>query len=333
MFRRIFAIARRDIKSGLRDNMILYILLAPLLIAGLLRAFIPGAGENLVSTAVVEGSPQTLVDMLEAHGSVEILADREAVLRRVRATDDVFGVMVDGEQIEIIADGQEQKGSDTMVRGILQVWQEPPSDLPLTISFSDIGWTLSPLARYGGNILLVFTSVFGGMIVMLNLVEEKQEKTLAAVNVAAISRLEYIIGKGLLGFVIPIIHAWLILLIMGYEGIQYAMVTLVILSIALISLIIGFAIGIYNDNAMSAVSSMKIGFLPIFGSMFGAIFLAEKWHPLLYWSPFYWAFRSVDAIILQEADWGNILLNSALILLITGVVYGLFSRRIRRGLA
>jgi ABC-2 type transport system permease protein len=109
----------------------------------------------------------------------------------------------------------------------------------LTISFSDIGWTLSPLARYGGNILLVFTSVFGGMIVMLNLVEEKQEKTLAAVNVAAISRLEYIIGKGLLGFVIPIIHAWLILLIMGYEGIQYAMVTLVILSIALISLIMG----------------------------------------------------------------------------------------------
>lgn len=333
MLRRIFAIARRDIKSGLRDNMILYILLAPLLIAGLLRAFIPGAGENLISTVVVEGSPSTLVDTLQAHGRVEILADREAVIRRVRATDDVFGIMVDGERIEILADGQEQMGSDTMVQGILQVWQEQPSDGPFSVMFSDIGWSLSPLARYGGNFLLVFSSVFGGMIVMLNLVEEKQEKTLAAVNVSAISRFEYIIGKGLLGFVIPIIHAWLILLIMGYDGIPYGMVTLVILSIALISLILGFAIGIYNDNAISAVSSMKIGFLPIFGSLFGAIFLAEKWHPLLYWSPFYWAFRSVDAIILQEATWRLILFNSAVILLITGLVYGLLSRRIRRGLS
>lgn len=333
MLRRIFAIARRDIKSGLRDNMILYILLAPLLIAGLLRAFIPGAGENLISTVVVEGSPSTLVDTLQAHGRVEILADREAVIRRVRATDDVFGIMVDGERIEILTDGQEQMGSDTMVQGILQVWQEQPSDGPFSVTFSDIGWSLSPLARYGGNFLLVFSSVFGGMIVMLNLVEEKQEKTLAAVNVSAISRFEYIIGKGLLGFVIPIIHAWLILLIMGYDGIPYGMVTLVILSIALISLILGFAIGIYNDNAISAVSSMKIGFLPIFGSLFGAIFLAEKWHPLLYWSPFYWAFRSVDAIILQEATWRLILFNSAVILLITGLVYGLLSRRIRRGLS
>jgi ABC-2 type transport system permease protein len=180
--------------------------------------------------------------------------------------------------------------------------------------------------------ILLLVSIFGGMIVMLGLVEEKQYRTLAAINVAAVSPGEYVIGKGLLGFVIPVVHGFAILLILGFSEIDYLKVTLVILSIALIGMIAGFALGVWNDNQMTAISSMKVMFLPLLGSLFGAVFLPDKWLPLLYWSPYYWAFRAVEGILLQQATWPFVLQNCGLILLISLVIYLLLQKRIRRGL-
>lgn len=332
MLRRIMAVLLRDTKSGLRDYMIFYILLIPLLIAAIMRTFIPSAGASLISVAVPEQSESAFVSMLREHGSVEIHSDRAAIISRVGKTDDIFGLIESADGIEIITGGNEHSGSLELVKAVVQSWQNRNLELPMVIHFSDMGWNLSPLAQYGGSFLVVFISVFGGMIVMLNLVEEKQSNTLSAINVSAIRKIEYVIGKGLLGFIIPIVHAFAVLLIMGFSGIDYAMVSVVVLSIAMISLIFGFVIGIYNDNAMSAVASMKLGFVPVFGSLFGAIFLAEKWQPLLYWSPFYWAFKSIDQIIMQEAQWGQILRNSSIILFITLLVFLLLRKRIQRGL-
>jgi ABC-2 type transport system permease protein len=170
------------------------------------------------------------------------------------------------------------------------------------------------------------------MIVMLNLVEEKQYNTLSAINVSAISQTEYVIGKGLLGFAIPVIHGYGILLILGFTSINYLMMTLVILSIAIIGMIVGFVIGVMNNNQMTAISSMKATFLPILGSLFGAIFLPEKWLPVLYWSPYYWAYEATEHIILKEAEWLMIFRNCGIILLITSLVFLMLLKRIRRNL-
>lgn len=333
MLKRISTIMLRDIKSGLRDNMILYILVMPLLIAVVLRLFIPSAGAHLIQVALPETSDPALVDMLKEHAQVEKVADRAALERRVKARDDVFGILEqDDGGYEILATGNEQEGMLDMLRSVLLVWENPELETGVMFDISDLDWQLSPLARFGASFLVVFISVFGGMIVMLNLVEEKQDNTMAAIQVAAIHRHEYVIGKGLLGFILPILHGFAILVILGFTHLHFGMIAIVVLAIAFIGLILGFVIGIYNDNPIAAVSSMKIAFLPIFGSLFGAIFLAERWHPLLYWSPFYWAFQSLDAIVLQNAAWPLILRNSGIILAITFVVFlGLF-RRIQKGL-
>ncbi len=170
------------------------------------------------------------------------------------------------------------------------------------------------------------------MLITLNLVEEKMNNTLSAVNVTAINKLKFITGKSILGFAVPLIGGIGILLIMGFAGINYLKALFSVFNISIISLIIGFSIGVVNTEPIGAVAGMKMIFLPVFASLFGAIFLPEQWQPVLYWSPFYWAYVSIDAVILNEASWLFILRNSAFIVGLTGIIFIVLRKKIRRGL-
>ncbi|WP_461205967.1 ABC transporter permease [Clostridium sp. DL1XJH146] len=332
MIKRIFAIMLRDLKSGTRDFLIIYIMLAPFLLAFILNALIPSAGSATINIAVDDTVSTTMITYLEEYGKIEILDNRENIETRVTKMDDVFGLVKTEQGYEVINQGNETEGGAQMLQFIVDSYENKDLELPIEVKISDIGKTLSPLKQYGANFLIIFGSVFGGMIILLALVEEKMENTLAAVNVAAISKTEFVIGKGLLGFIVPIIGTVGTLWILGFNDLNIGMTMVTVISIAIISVIIGFGVGVVNKEPIGAIASMKMVFIPIMASVFGGIFLADKWHFLLYWSPFYWAYRSIDAIILKEATWNTILLNSGLILGLTAIVFLLLSKRIRNGL-
>jgi len=332
MIRNILAITRRDIKSGLRDYFILYIIIAPFILALLLKMMTTSVGKTTVNIVVDSSIDTSLVEYLKEYGKVEIYDNIDKVNKRVNDTDDYFGLTKEGETYNIIQQGNELEGTVEILDYIVNSYKNQDLEIPVKVNISDVGWTLSPLKQHGGNLLIIFVTVFGGMVILLNLVEEKHENTLAAVNVSPVKRFEYIIGKGLLGFCIPIIHAFGMLGILNYGSINLYMVSIVILSIAMISVIVGFMLGVTNDNVIGAIAGMKMLFIPIFGSVFGAIFLNSKWHVLLYWSPFYWAYDSMNSIILKEATWTHILTNCGIIALITIFVFILLSKRIKRGL-
>lgn len=332
MIKRILAITMRDIKSGLRDFMILYIIVAPFLLASILKMLIPAAGTTTINVAVDKSIDQSMVTYLKDFGRVEVMNNIEAVKKRIQDTDDIIGLVKSGDGYNIFQQGNEIEETVEILDYIVNSYENQELKIPIEVKISDIGWKLSPLKQYGASFLVLFMSVLGGMIILLNIVEEKQYNTLAAVNVSPISRIEFVIGKGLLGFVFPIIHAFGILGILNFPDINYWMVAAVTLSIALISVIVGFIIGVMNDNPIGAISSMKMLFIPILASIFGGIYLSKKWLFLLYWSPFYWAYDAMDSILLQEATWNHVLMNCSIIVIITGVVFILLSKRIRRGL-
>lgn len=331
MMKKIMAVTGRDLRSGIRDHMVIYILIAPFLLALILKALTVSGGMTAIHIAVDDSIDRNFLEYLETVTDVRVFDRKDEVINRVNDTDDIFGLVKEGETFDIIVQGNETEGMAEALEHIVNAYRNRELQVPVEVKISDVGWRLSPLKQQGGNLLAIFVSVFGGMIIMINLVEEKQEKTLTAVNVSSVRRYEYVIGKGLPGFIFPIVHVLAILLILDFGRINYLMVLAVTICIAMISVIIGFSIGINNDNIIGAIAGMKMIFLPIFASVFGAIFLNPKWHFLMYWSPFYWAYDAMNGIIMKEATWSRIGLDCSVIVLITAMVFMLLGRKIRRG--
>lgn len=328
----IWTIFRRDVKASFRDSMVLYILAMPFVIAVILNLLTTSTSGSSLTVVADPSVDREVVRQLESIGTVEAAADGEALKARVNALDDVYGLRLEDGRYMVYHQGNEKvpmqevllMAVDTLIRS-----DELP---PVEVRVSDIGWKLSPIKQYGGSLLAVFVTVFGAMVLMIHLVEEKQENTLAAMNVAPVRRMEYVAGKSILGFLLPVIHVLGILLILDYGAIDLAMALVITLALALTSVIVGFAIGVRTDNVIGAISGMKMMFLPILGSVFGAIYLREGLHFLLWWSPFYWAFRALDRIILQTAQWPEVLLSAGVITAIALLVLGLLSGNIRRGM-
>lgn len=333
--KRILAFVQRDLKSGTRDWLILYLSIAPILFALIIRGLIPGVEASTLNVVLLDSASTELVEYMETLSQVEYVPTQEAMEERILRTDDVYGVLEsDAEKIQILRQGNEVGDTHEALSLLLDrfLQEETLPAPPVKVLFSDMGWEMSPLKLHGGVIIILFTTVLGGMLILLNLVEEKMSNTLSAVNVSPATRPEFVFGKGILGFLLALLGSLAVVLILDYGSIQWGMLVLSLISIALISMIIGFGIGVVHDEPIAAIASMKVTFVPVLASVFGAMFLPEKWLFVLYWSPFYWAYDSIRAILLQTADWPQILRNSALIVVITLFVFLGLRKRISQGL-
>jgi len=332
MLKKIFNVAGWDFKSGFRDSTILIIVIFPFILAVILKLMTGSIGSITVNIVTDGTITNEMVLYLEEYADVKRADNYDEMIKRVEKTDDYFGLTTDENGFKVVRQGNEMAETEKIMEFIVNSFENSYSELPVEVNITDVDWQLSPIKQYGGSLLVIFMSVMGGMLIVLNLIEEKQSGTLTAVNVTPLKRKEFIIGKGLIGFLLPIIHGLGALVILNYGSIDYLKVIVVVLSIALISILIGFLVGVTNNDIIGGIGSMKIIFIPVLGSVFGAIFLNAKWHPLLYWSPFYWVFKSMDSIIMKEATWGAIGLNSLFIIGITAAVFALLSKRINQGL-
>jgi len=330
--KRILAIVGRDITSGKRDFIYAYIMIMPFVMALILKAIIPGVDTTTINVAVLDTLEPQLIEYLDEFAKVKEFETIQDIRVRVSKTDDYLGLVKKNDKYNIISQNNESEGSYDFLELIINSYQKDLYIFPIDIKITDSGWKLHPLKQQGANFLIIFTTVFGGMLILLSLVEEKMSNTLSAINVSPTSKFEFIIGKSILGLTIPIVGIIGILLIVGFEGINYLMVIVVSISLSFISMIIGFVIGIMNDEPISAIASMKMIFIPVMGSVFGAMYLSEKFIPLLYWSPFYWAYEAMNSIILNEATWPMIFKDCIIITFITVLVFIMLKNRIKRGL-
>jgi len=329
MIKRIITVIKRDLISNMRDAMILYIILAPLLIALLLNTFIPSANSASFQFAALEEDTK-LVRHLSDYGKVEAFSSVEDMKSRIEKSDDIGGIIRENGKYSIIFEGNEAEGIDTAYDNILLSFEYADTEIPVSFRVTEIGWEISQVALIGSISLIMLCMVLGGMLSGLNIVEERQMKTMGAIKVSPLTNAEFIIAKGIPGLVIPLLQSILILIILGLTQINWGMAVVIITASSFISLIIGFLVGILNDDPLTAAASLKVVMLPISVTIVGAILLSDKLQFLLYWSPFYWQYVGISEIITKTASWSGILLYSGIIIGMTGLVYGILHNRLKR---
>lgn len=333
MFSKIWSIFMRDIRVNTRDFIALYILLFPIIFAVGIQLLAPSVNDTTVRLALLESDDPAKAEYLEQFASVELFADMEALTTRVEKRDHTVAILTEGDISYILTQGNEPE-SVTEFAKMLNSFHALGLDVAeTTAEFKSFGHSESPLKKMLVNISLLFVSVLAGMMISLNIVEEKMDNTISAINISPISRVGFILGKSMMGLFLAVYGSIALVWITGYGDVNFGQMLLAIFAVTLLSLVVGFIQGIANNDVMNAAAGMKMMFLPVGAAVAAVEILSDKWQILFYWVPFYWTYRGNDAILSYSATWPQIISYTAIVLALSGIVYYFLAPKIQKGLA
>ena len=332
MLKKIFTIFIRDIRVNTRESLSFLLLVMPILFAVIFNVLSPGISDTTVNIALLDGENPEFEEYLADFAHVSVYPDVDAISERVERRDDVFGIINGETGYYILKQGNENEESTEFAKYMITFFEEDVQISDSTAEIYDFGRTVPPFKKMLVAIAIMFATVMGGMLISINIIEEKNDKTIRAIHLTTVSDNAFIIGKGLMGIFLTIYGTVAIVLITGFSGVNWAMLLLVALVSSIISLLVGFMMGITNETFMDAAGSVKMLFLPLMAGVLVTELLADKWQWTVYWSPFYWTYMALDDILSYTATWGYTLMASGIVLAISIVVYVLLMPRIRKGL-
>lgn len=332
MLKKIFTIFKRDLQVNTKDFISLYILVAPILFGLAINLFTPGINDTTINLALIKGENTEQAIYFEQFAKVEQFKTKEAVQARVEERDEMIGILPEGERYYLMTQGNEAAGTVDYAKLLLSF-----HELDLTIEDSnseliEFGRTMPPLKKTLVNVSILFISILGGMIIALNIVEEKVDNTLSAINLTPTTRMTYVLGKSVMGVLLSVFGSITLLLITGFADVNFFQLVLVVLITSILSILVGFIQGLTNTDIIGAAGSIKLLFLPIIAAVLAIEMLADKWQKFFYWNPFYWAYKGNDAILAQTGTWREILMYSAFVFLLSSIIYILLVPKIKKGL-
>ena len=330
--KRILTIFLRDVKVNLRDFLSLYIIIIPIIFGIAINLIAPSINDTTVNIALVEGKNPQMVEYLEDFAKITTYEDKAALEERVGRRDDVFAFIPDGDQYYVLQQGNENEEFVDMAKLMLALYEDGAQIDDATAEIHEFGKVVSPLKKIMLNVLMMFCAILGGMLIAINIIEEKVDKTIRAINLTPVSRMDFIFGKSMIGVMIPLYGSVAMLLITGFIDINWGQMMILVVSSMIVSILFGFIQGSNNSSVMDAAGSVKLLFLPLAGSVAVAELLSDKWQWVVYWSPFYWTYKGVDKILTNQAEWGEILMYAGIVVLISVIVYVLLMPRIKKGL-
>lgn len=322
----------RDLKVNLRDFLPLYILVIPVIFGFAINALAPSVNDTTVSLAMLESDNPAKVLYLEQFAKIELFSDLGQVEKRLEERDNIVAVLPDGEKSKILAQGNEPEGVLVFAKMLNSFHELDLNVEETTAEFESFGRTEPPLKKMLVNISLLMTSVLAGMLISINIVEEKMDNTISAINVSPLSRAGFVFGKSLMGIFLAVYGSIALLWITGYGNVNVGQTMLAIGAVTLLSVVIGFIQGVVNDDIMNAAAGIKTLFLPIGAAVAAVEVLSDKWQILFYWIPFYWTYKGNEAILSYTATWPQIIFYTTIVLVLSGIVYVILAPKIRAGL-
>ncbi len=321
---RILSLMKFDLTNALRDSMVIYILVAPLVLAGGLRLFLPSFEASTVTFAVEIPAEQVnagelFADRLEEYGRVERYRSAAAVRERVAATDSVGGFVMSepaGEGWTIVLEGNEGPASVGLMQAVLRAATAPSSGAEYTIVRTG---NRSPITEYVSVGLVMFATLIGGLAVSFSMIDEKEQRVTSAFAVTPLGGVEYFAARGILAALVGIVVATAGHLLLVGASVPFAGFALALVGSAPLPLVVALLIGGIAKNQIQAVAALKVVILVYLTLPFASIAVPARLHWLFYALPNYWMFRSFQSIYVGAASSGD-LPQTAVLTLVTGSV-------------
>lgn len=333
MIKKLFTVFKRDFLSARRDAMATYIIVIPFILAVGIILFAPGLNDTTVKLAMLKSDDIEHIEYMQQFSKVELFSSVDELERRVEKRDDIAAIAPTGKSYEIILQGNESEIVEDYAVLLNTLYELEATEEETTAQLISFGRTVPPLKTILVNMLILMTIMLAGMLIAISIVEEKTENTISAINVTPVSQTVFVVGKSLFGGVVAMVGIIGAVLITGFHDINWFMIILVGLTSMILSLVIGFLQGLSSEDIMEAAGSVKILMLPIGGSIAGYELLADKWQWTMYWSPFYWAYKANTMILSKTADWGTVLLCTAMVIGLSLIVYLVYLPKLRKGLS
>lgn len=332
MLRKIWIIFKRDLKVNSKDFISLYILVIPVLFGVLINVFAPGINDTTINLALIEGDNDSQVDYLEQFAKVELFENETAIKERVEERDAMVGILPENGEYYLMTQGNEPEGIVDYAKMLQSFYELDLNIEDSNATLIEFDRTVPPLKKTLVNVSILVISILGGMLISLNIIEEKVDNTLSAINLTPTSRMTFVLGKSAIGTLLSVFGSIALIFITGFGGINILQLLLVVLITSLLSILVGFIQGLTNTDIIGAAGSIKLLFLPLIAGVLAIEMLADKWQKFFYWNPFYWAYKGNDLILAQTGTWGQILMYSGIVFLLSAVVYVFLAPRIRKGL-
>lgn len=332
MIKKIWNIFKRDLKVNKRNFLSLYLIVFPIIIAIGINIFAPGIEDTTVNLALLKGENESQINFLKDFANIETFKTKEDIEKRVRERDNIIGIIPDGNDYYIIPEGDEPQELIDFTKTLNSLYELDVNIEDTNVELIDLGKEVPPLKQTLVNGVLLLIAVLGGMLISFNIVEEKTDKTISAINVTPTTRNQFILGKSIVGISLVMFGSLSVVLITGFTDINYLQLLVMILIGSIISLLLGFIQGINNSDVMSAAASIKILFLPLIGSVLAIELLSDKWQKFFYWIPFYWSYKGNKLVLSGTGNWSQILIYSFIVLIISIGVYLAIYKKIRKGL-
>lgn len=332
MFRRIWTIFKRDLKVNAKDAISLYILIIPILFAILINVFSPGINDTTINLALLTNDNESKIEYFEKFSKVQLFNTEDEIKERVEKRDAMIGIIPEKETDYLLIQGNEPQEIVDYAKLLKSFYELNINIKDSNSTLIEFNRTVPPLKKTLVNISILFISILGGMLIALNIVEEKVDHTLSAINVTPTSRVTFLLGKSIMGIILSVFGSVALIGITGFGGINILQLLLVVLITSLLSILVGFIQGLINTDIIGAAGSIKLLFLPLIAGVLAIEMLGDKWQKYFYWNPFYWAYKGNDLILSQIGTWRQILTYSIFILGLCAIVYVLLAPRIRKGL-
>jgi ABC-2 type transport system permease protein len=329
MFKRILNLMRQDWTNALRDNILIYMMVAPILLAVGARLFVPSIGEAQYTFAVQDGVDSALIQRLDSIGTVELLPSAEAVRARVLRSDDVPGlVLVDGQQT-LLMEGNEGGEAEILQRVFQQVLSGEPVSVFTRAAESA---ARSLITEYTAIIFIMIGALLGALVMAFNIIEDKESRAIRALGVSPLSMLELTLARGFFALLLSLVLVFASTAILVGGQVNYGLLLVAFLFSVGLPILTGYIIGGLADSQLKAIAILKFYMLVYLTLPIVSIVIPREWHFFFYILPNYWMWQTFERVFIGEQGGPNLWISGLATLVSSLALVVIFLPVLRRQL-